>query len=429
EITNTRRVTISFDDGGGEAQLVAISNSSDFSLIGQEYYTSTKEWLLTEGFGEKTIYVKFYNKQGNPSEVVTDTIEYSLVGEDGFTDIDKDGDFDVVVTSSNDGMIYLFENLDGNGDFDAGTVIGGDHEGIIRAVAVDLDYDLDLDIVALSDDDDCVAYYENITLYVYDQPEDIDTCPDTEEVNVSINVNDVLTYQWQMLNEDSFVDLQEDEYHIGVTTPSLLVKKEESAILQGTYRCELTNSVGSQFSEAMTIDAEDNVEPNLICQDFVVGAMGAEEYTVVGDEFDPISISDNCNIEYVQNTVNGSGTLAGVDFLPGVHYIEWEVYDGFGNYAYAEHTVTVTHGSGINDESITALDVYPNPANSNIYVNTENYGANICIYNIAGVLVYQENVEASKLHRVNVDEFESGTYLMKIHSSDGSMQIEKIIKQ
>lgn len=64
-------------NGGSQAQRMAISNSPDFAGSSQESYATTKNWTLSKGDGNKTVYVKFYNSYGSPSAVVSASIQLS----------------------------------------------------------------------------------------------------------------------------------------------------------------------------------------------------------------------------------------------------------------------------------------------------------------------------------------------------------------
>jgi len=55
---------------------MSISNSPDFSNVAEEPYVPTKNWKLTEGNGQKTVYVKFFNNYGAVSNIVSDNIDY-----------------------------------------------------------------------------------------------------------------------------------------------------------------------------------------------------------------------------------------------------------------------------------------------------------------------------------------------------------------
>ncbi|MFA6547393.1 MAG: immunoglobulin-like domain-containing protein [Candidatus Magasanikbacteria bacterium] len=58
-------------NGGANAKRMAISNTADFAGISQEPYTDSKVWTLSEGSEAKTVYVKFYDANGNSSPLLT----------------------------------------------------------------------------------------------------------------------------------------------------------------------------------------------------------------------------------------------------------------------------------------------------------------------------------------------------------------------
>ncbi|QQS22775.1 fibronectin type III domain-containing protein [bacterium] len=83
--TSSSNVVLSFN-GGSDIANMAISNTSDFSFVGQEKYSSGKQWDLCKhlavcNYGLKTVYAKLYTSYGQSSEVITATIEYSKSGQ------------------------------------------------------------------------------------------------------------------------------------------------------------------------------------------------------------------------------------------------------------------------------------------------------------------------------------------------------------
>jgi len=64
--TNNLAVILSLQ-AGSDVKKMAISNSPDFAGSVLEDFQATKNWTLTQGDGQKTIYVKFYNEQSQPS--------------------------------------------------------------------------------------------------------------------------------------------------------------------------------------------------------------------------------------------------------------------------------------------------------------------------------------------------------------------------
>jgi hypothetical protein len=51
-------------------------------------------------------------------------------------------------------------------------------------------------------------------------------------------------------------------------------------------------------------------------------------YTVIGTEFDPTGLSDNCGVATATNNVNNGPTLAGYNFVSGIHQVIWTISDG-----------------------------------------------------------------------------------------------------
>jgi hypothetical protein len=77
------------------------------------------------------------------------------------TDLDGDGDTDVLSASGNDDKVAWYENL-GGGAFGAQQVITTAADGAESVYATDLDGDGDADVLSASDRDDKIAWYENL---------------------------------------------------------------------------------------------------------------------------------------------------------------------------------------------------------------------------------------------------------------------------
>ncbi len=76
-------------------------------------------------------------------------------------DIDGDGDPDVLSASKDDNKIAWYENTDGNGTFGDQQIITTNAEGASYVFATDIDGDGDPDVLSASDTDDKIAWYEN----------------------------------------------------------------------------------------------------------------------------------------------------------------------------------------------------------------------------------------------------------------------------
>lgn len=78
------------------------------------------------------------------------------------TDIDGDGDLDVLSASSNDDKIAWYQNLDGNGNFGEEQIISANAMSAQSVFASDLDGDGDADVLSISTADNTTAWYENL---------------------------------------------------------------------------------------------------------------------------------------------------------------------------------------------------------------------------------------------------------------------------
>lgn len=78
------------------------------------------------------------------------------------SDVDGDGDMDVLSASSIDDKVAWYENLDGLGTFGNQRVITTNAEEAKKVYTADLDSDGDLDVLSASSADDKIAWYENL---------------------------------------------------------------------------------------------------------------------------------------------------------------------------------------------------------------------------------------------------------------------------
>jgi len=111
---------------------------------------------------DKVAWYKNLDGLGNfgPQIIISLSLDFPLNAV--ISDIDNDGDMDIVSHSNHDHKIGWFRNLDGNGTFSNLLVISTNLDTPNRVSAADLDGDGDMDILSTSTGDNKIAWYENI---------------------------------------------------------------------------------------------------------------------------------------------------------------------------------------------------------------------------------------------------------------------------
>ena len=71
-------------------------------------------------------------------------------------------------------------------------------------------------------------------------------------------------------------------------------------------------------------------------------------------------------------------------------------------------------------ENEMAFNVYPNPANDVVFVETASNIEAVSIYNIIGVMIYSEEGAMNNV-QINVADFSAGVYVMKVRTENGEV--------
>ncbi len=103
----------------------------------------------------------YENNNGSFSEqkIITDSLNQPRAVY--CADIDNDGDVDIFVASSGDNTVSWYENTDAKGTFSTKKEIANDVVGATSVICSDLDLDGDLDVVSCSYNKNIVMWYEN----------------------------------------------------------------------------------------------------------------------------------------------------------------------------------------------------------------------------------------------------------------------------
>lgn len=88
--------------------------------------------------------------------------------------------------------------------------------------------------------------------------------------------------------------------------------------------------------------------------------------------------------------------------------------------------VTGMHVNAVNEVGMSAISLYPNPANEQVTFTLES-DAQVSVYDMTGRMVSSMNVAAGQA-QLNVSELENGVYFVNFRFADGATAVSKFVK-
>ncbi len=236
-------------------------------------------------------------------------------------DLDGDGDLDVISASSNDDKIAWYKNLDGLGKFDKLKVISSTANGAYSVYSADLDGDGDMDVLSASNIDDKIAWYRNLdgqgnfsaeivistnadsARSVY--ASDIDGDGDMDVISASNNDDKIAWYQ----NLDGAGNFS-TELVVSTTANGARTVYSEDIDGDGDMDILSASHTDSKIAWYKNTDGQGTFGPEIIITDLASGAIDVIAKDIDGDgDLDVLSASyfDN-KIAWYQN-IDGLGTF------------------------------------------------------------------------------------------------------------------------
>jgi hypothetical protein len=191
--------------------------------------------------------------------------------------------------------------------------------------------------------------------------------------------------------------------------------------VQGTYTINwsFSDDEDNFIIVPQTVTVDDVTNPEIECPNShtVILSQGQNSYSIIGDEYDPITVSDNCEIFSFSNDVNGSASLDGCDFSIGLNTITWTVIDIGGNQSNCSFDLLVEEYVEIDGPNAYILKIYPNPSDGKVFYECDDTNViSIQICDIAGRIITEHRDVLSKGH-LDISEFKSGIYIVNIQTT------------
>ncbi|WP_170227037.1 PKD domain-containing protein [Luteibaculum oceani] len=210
------------------------------------------------------------------------------------------------------------------------------------------------------------------------------------------------TYQWtgaQSVNNDSLINLGPGNYGVEVRLENNCLVAQESFVLENIGE---TPNVG--------IDAPDTVE------------LGAS-FNVSGQ----FPSEGEHNWSFSDGQDEQTGTQISVTFNDlGDIIIRLLVENAFGCVDSAQKTIHVKQVTGIIENKIAGLSIFPNPAGSKIYISAKIQLAKFKLLDALGREIESTTVEGDKA-TLDVSGIAMGSYLLVVESTKGFISSRRIV--
>ncbi len=366
-------------------------------------------------------------------------------------DLDGDGDIDVLSSSYNDNKVAWYENTDGNGTFGTQQIISTDLIYGAYVNASDLDGDGDLDVISASIDDDKIAWYENTdglgsfgTQQIIANPDgpncvltaDIDGDGDMDVIFDAANGNEIswcentdgqgtFGLQQIIVNNISNIDLPSSVYAADIDGDNDIDIISSSINDNKIAWYENTDGQGT-FGAQQIISSNANQARVAIASDFDNDG-----------DIDVVSASWNDDkIAWYENT-DGQGTFGpqqvittSADAASGVYFgdLNNDTRIDLVSSSYNDNKIAWYENNGplgLNENEFNYISIAPNPSTdmTTIKISETLIGEKLQIIDMTGKIMMDFSTESNTI-QIDISELQNGYYIINV----GNVNHEKLLK-
>ncbi len=175
----------------------------------------------------------------------------------------------------------------------------------------------------------------------------------------------------------------------------------------------------------------DNTAPEITCPtNRDRAADHTDTYTTDGNEFDPVSVTDNFSLPTISNDINSLQSLAGYVFNTGSTTITWSAEDDAGNTSTCNFDLNVSVYSGIDDNLTTDILAYPNPVSDNLRIILKQVPVpgTFRIISADGRVLHDQAIKKGILD-IDFSDYSRGMYTILLMSRNEIVSSIRIIKE
>lgn len=380
-------------DGIWDVNLADVDGDGHIDILAVSYFDNTVAWYKNDGnatpsFSQQILSSTF----STPRSIVSG-------------DLDTDGDLDIIVASPSDDRISWFENDGATPPTFTQNTITTTADGIRDITIGDLDNDGDLDVLSASFNDNTIAWYTN----------DGAANPSFSKQLISttaISAQSVVVGDMDGDGDLDVVSASMNDHKIA------WYRNDGNAIPSFTTQVIATNAIGAIVVAIGDVNGDGDL-------DIISGSIGDDKIawyinsgtanpTFVKNVMNTTTNEVNC---VTVGDVDGNGTLDVISASTNDNTIAW--------YPTMDQTLGVENWA-IN----TTLELYPNPANTQVTIQTVKGTSlqKIDIYDFMGRLVKTINAESNtETISIDIANLRAASYFMKVTTNKG-LVTKKLIK-
>jgi hypothetical protein len=415
---------------------IDLDGDGDMDVLSASWSSNLAWYENTDGLGN------FGPQQIITTNAITTTWVYA-------TDIDGDGDMDVLSSSYNDNTIAWYENTDGLGNFGAQQIITTNADGAMNVYSTDIDGDGDMDVLSASWVDGKIAWYENTDglgnfgtqqIITTNAPSaqsvyatDIDGDGDMDVLSASASDSKIAWYE----NTDGLGNFGAQQI---ITTNAGWASSVYATDIDGDGDMDVLSASASDHKIAWyeNTDGLGNFGAQQIITTNAGNAQSVYATDLDGDgDMDVLSASaGDFRIAWYENT-DGQGSFGAQQIITINAQQALSVYatdiDGDGDMdvlsasrlddkiAWYENLVVL----GVNENTLVDFSVYPSPTTGILTIQSNTTITQIELYNQLGQLVLSN----SNKNTIDISSVSLGIYFIKIMDENGNFGTKKVVKK